>query len=162
MARAFRSFHPFIVHMVRGAWLDHVVGIAGNRPLIGEQDDLSAFLFGSPRRPLDDYREILREHQGRECFYCGGRVTGAGALDHFIPWSRYPAHLARWRAQNLDDAPALAAAFEQATLRHDARRSRKIAAWAYEQAELAGARVWIEAERFTRLEARWREALGTA
>ena len=185
VANCFRSFHPFIVNMVRGAWIDHLLRIRANQDLVGEQGDLSEFLFGSERRPLDEYRAILREYQSNRCFYCDQQVSSGGALDHFIPWMRYPVdlghnfvfahsscnrhkrdylahpdHLARWREQNLDAADELSARFEDAVLRHDALRTRKIAAWAYEQAELAEAHVWISADQFQGLDPDWRMALG--
>ena len=184
VANCFRSFHPFIVNMVRGAWVDHLLRIRTNQGLVGEQGDLSEFLFGSERRPLDEFRVILREHQSGKCFYCDQRVSGAGALDHFIPWIRYPVdlghnfvfahskcnslkrdylahpeHLLRWREQNLDCPAELGSQFDSAVLRHDANRSRKIAYWAYEQAELARARVWVAADEFLGLGPEWRTVL---
>jgi 5-methylcytosine-specific restriction endonuclease McrA len=184
IAKCFRSFHPFIVNMVRGAWVDHLLRIRTNQGLVGEQGDLSEFLFGSERRPLNDFRAILREHQSGKCFYCDQGVPGAGALDHFVPWIRYPVdlghnfvfahpkcnsrkrdylahpdHLLRWREQNLDCGDELATKFDRIKLRHEADRSRKIAHWAYEQAELAQARVWIAADEFAGLGGEWRQAL---
>ena len=180
----FRSFHPFIVNMVRGAWVDHLLRIHANQVLVGEQGDLSEFLFGSERRPLDEYRAILRDHQATRCFYCDQRVAGNGALDHFIPWARYPVdlghnfvfahsgcnrhkrdylahpeHLARWREQNLDSAEELGHQFDDAILRHDVVRTQKIAVWAYQQAELAEANVWIAGDQIRGLGADWRSAL---
>jgi 5-methylcytosine-specific restriction endonuclease McrA len=185
VADCFRSFHPFIVNMVRGAWVDHLLRIRTNQKLVGEQGDLSEFLFGSERRPLDEYRAILRNHQATRCFYCDQRVAGNGALDHFIPWARYPVdlghnfvfahsscnrhkrdylahpeHLARWREQNLDSAEDLGRQFDDAVLSHDVGRTRKIAVWAYQQAELAEAHVWIAADEVQGLTAGWRRALG--
>ena len=187
IAHCFRSFHPFIVNMVRGAWIDHLLRIRANQDMVGEQGDLSEFLFGSERRPLNEYRIILRDHQANRCFYCDQHVAGNGALDHFIPWVRYPVdlghnfvfahsscnrykrdylahpdHLARWREQNLDSAEALGRQFDDAVLRHDAGRTRKIAAWAYQQAELAEANVWVTEDQFQGLGPAWRMALGLA
>ena len=184
IAFCFRSFHPFVVNMVRGCWIDHLLRIRGNQNLVGQQGDLSEFLFGSERRPLEEYRNILREHQSNRCFYCDGKVTGGGALDHFIPWTRYPVdlghnfvfahdgcnghkrdylahpdHLVRWREQNFDCATVLSAQFDNLVLRHDADRSHRIAAWAYEQAEAAQARVWRSANELEVLDAGWRAAL---
>ena len=187
VANCFRSFHPFIVNMVRGAWVDHLLRIRANQDMVGEQGDLSEFLFGSERRPLDEYRAILREHQSNRCFYCDQQVSGGGALDHFIPWVRYPVdlghnfvfahsscnrhkrdylahpeHLARWREQNLDSAEELGCRFDEAVLRNDVGRTRKIATWAYEQAELARANVWVSRDRFAGLDVDWRTALAPA
>jgi 5-methylcytosine-specific restriction endonuclease McrA len=59
-----------------------------------EEARLEEFLFGAERIPLDPVRPGLRELQEGRCFYCDGRLRGSGgrrpAVDHFIPWSRYP------------------------------------------------------------------------
>jgi 5-methylcytosine-specific restriction endonuclease McrA len=187
VAACFRTFHPFIVNMVRGAWIDHLLRIQQNQALVGPKGDLSEFLFGSERRPLDRYRAILREHQSGRCFYCDRRVRAREeALDHFIPWSRYPVdlghnfvfadarcnrqkrdylahprHLAKWGERNIQQAEQLGAMFDDALLRHDAERSRKVAWWAYEQAGLAEARVWISSNEFETLDSLWKDMLET-
>lgn len=185
IARCFRAFYPFIVNMVRGAWINHFLRIRQNQDMLGEHGDLSEFLFGSERRPLEKYRAILREHQEGRCFYCEAPVNRNGeALDHFIPWSRYPVdlghnfvladanynkrkrdhlahmdHLAKWSEQNLGHAQELADQFDRELLRHDADRSRKVAYWAYEQAELSRSRVWARADQFGDLPTNWQAAL---
>jgi 5-methylcytosine-specific restriction endonuclease McrA len=185
VAACLRTFHSFIVNMVRGAWIEQLTRIRSNQDLLGEQGDLSAFLFGQERQPLEEFRRILRTHQESRCFYCGRPVKGAGALDHFIPWARYPVdlghnfvftdarcnnakrdhlaareHLARWKLQNLDHATELDGLFEAYLLRSDSRRSRTIAIWAYEQAELSQSRVWQKEDRFCSLDTAWRIELG--
>ena len=152
--------------------------------MVGEKGDFAEFLFGSKRRSLNGYRKVLRGHQSGRCFYCDKQVRGAGELDHFIPWARYPVdlghnfvfshaccnrgkrdyladptHLERWREQNLDCSNELAAQFDAALLRHDARRSAKVAHWAYEQAELSNARVWVVRNEFRELGRKWRQSL---
>jgi 5-methylcytosine-specific restriction endonuclease McrA len=184
VAACFRSFHGFIITLVRSAWIEQILKIRSNRDLLGEQGDLAAFLFGTERSPLNEYRSILRRHQESQCFYCGRRVTGEGVLDHFIPWTRYPvdlghnfvfadarcnsakrdhlaatAHLARWKSQNLDCASELEPLFNEFLLRHDAQRSIQIASWAYEQAEIAQSRVWVRQKEFSELDATWRRWL---
>ncbi len=184
VAGCFRSFHSFIVNMVRGAWVVQLTRIQSNQDLLGEHGDLSEFLFGGERRPLNSYREILRQVQNSRCFYCGREVRGEGALDHFIPWSRYPAdlghnfvftdnrcntakrdhlaapeHLAHWTEQNLQKASELETLFEDAVLRHDIDRTRTITIWAYEQAELSKSRVWLREKAFCELDTEWRQAL---
>ena len=37
--------------------------------------------------------EPLREMQHGRCFYCERVLPAAVAVDHFIPWSRYPSDL---------------------------------------------------------------------
>jgi len=185
VATCFRAFHAFIVNMVRGAWIEQLLKISTNRDLLGEQGDLSAFLFGSERQPLQMFRRILRSHQSGYCFYCGDRVKGEGVLDHFIPWVKYPVdlghnfvftdgrcnaakrdhlaapgHLVNWKAQNLDRSGELDALFGDAMLRYDARRSLTITAWAYEQAEMSASRVWQHDGVFCSLDSGWRTQLG--
>jgi hypothetical protein len=149
--------------------------------------DLASFLFGSERASLDGFRAVLRDHQGGRCLYCRKELRGAGCVDHFIAWSRYPvdlghnlvlahdkcnaakrdflahpAHLERWHASHLERAHELAQRFASLALPHDDERSRAIAWWAYEQGEAAGAHAWIDADRFARLGASWRDVLGPA
>lgn len=35
-------------------------------------------------------RGPLADAQGRDCFYCAGRLTTRCAVDHYLPWSRHP------------------------------------------------------------------------
>jgi 5-methylcytosine-specific restriction endonuclease McrA len=83
---------------------DHLIQLNGLlRPLIHrqwaamvarlnrmEEARLERFLFGADRNPLQAVRPALREMQDGRCFYCLGSIRGAMAVDHFIPWSRYP------------------------------------------------------------------------
>ncbi|MBM3348068.1 MAG: HNH endonuclease, partial [Betaproteobacteria bacterium] len=166
-AAGLRQFHGLVTHLVRGAWVAQVRRIATNHKVLGATGSLADFLFGSDRAALDGFGTILRDHQSGRCFYCAGRVQGAGEVDHFVAWSRYPVdlghnfvfacrtcngakrdylahpdHLRHWREQNLDHSDALAEQFAAACLPHDAGRSRQVAEWAYEQGEVGGAHVW--------------------
>jgi hypothetical protein len=182
---AFRALYGLVLDAVRGAWLRQITNIAANRPLLGNSD-LASFLFGSERASLDGFRGVLRDHQDGRCLYCRKELRGAGCVDHFIAWSRYPVdlghnlvlahdvcnakkrdflayptHLERWQESHLERASELAQRFDSLALAHDPARSRAIAWWAYEQGEAAGAHAWIDADRFVRLDASWREVLGT-
>lgn len=57
-----------------------------------EESKLEAFLFGMVRVSTTKVRAGLWEIQGRRCFYCDARLSDptAGAVDHFLPWARYP------------------------------------------------------------------------
>jgi 5-methylcytosine-specific restriction endonuclease McrA len=51
---------------------------------------LEEFLFGSLRVSTEPVRAPLLELQDGRCFYCDGRIGRQAAVDHFIPWARYP------------------------------------------------------------------------
>ena len=55
--------------------------------------ELRHFLFGTSRSDLSRYREILADVQEGRCFYCNRRLNDSAAVDHFIPWRRYPLDL---------------------------------------------------------------------
>lgn len=181
---AFRALYRLVLDAVRGAWLRQITSIAANRPLLGNSD-LGSFLFGSERASLDTFFPVLRDHQDGRCLYCRKELRGAGCVDHFVAWSRYPVdlghnlvlahdncnaqkrdflaypvHLERWRESHLERANELAQRFNSLALPHDGERSRAIAWWAYEQGEAASAHAWIDAERFVRLDGAWRDVLG--
>jgi len=182
---AFRAFHPMLTSMIRGGWISQIHRISANQEVLGAEAELEGFLFGTDRRSLERFTAVLRDHQAGECFYCGKRVSGAGDLDHFIPWSRYPldlghnfvhahkgcnnakrdhlaavSHLERWRVQNLDEGHRLAKAFDDAGLSNDLERSLLIARWAYEQGFASGARLWVQDGEFEDCDYRWQAALG--
>jgi len=181
---AFRAFHPMLTSMIRGGWISQIHRISANQEVLGAEAELEGFLFGTDRLSLERFTGVLREHQAGECFYCGKRVSGAGDLDHFIPWSRYPldlghnfvhahkgcnnakrdhlaavSHLGRWRVQNLDEGDRLARAFNDAGLSNDLERSLLIARWAYEQGFASGARLWVRDGKFEDCDYRWQTAL---
>jgi 5-methylcytosine-specific restriction endonuclease McrA len=89
----FRLFYGLIHELVRGAWLRFVRSIKENRRLLGTATDISDFMFGSSRAPLDVYRPILAAYQNGECFYCLKVLRDRVDVDHFVPWSRYPVDL---------------------------------------------------------------------
>lgn len=185
VSAVFRSFHGLISNLVQGSWLGQVRRIRGNRILLGERGDLVEFLFGSERRSLDAYRQVMRDHQRGRCFYCGKPVLGDGHADHFIPWSRYPVdlghnfvfshpscngyksdllahtdHLAKWWECNLESTSQLEEAFDFNELVYDADRSRHVAAWAYEQGELSRVHTYLRKNDYPLLDGSWRAAMG--
>ena len=78
---AFRSFHPMLTSMIRGGWIAQIHRIKGNREILGPGAELEKFLFGTDRKALDRYSEVLRDHQAGDCFYCGKKVADKGNLD---------------------------------------------------------------------------------
>ena len=89
-----RRFHPLIVGMARAAWADFVRKLRANRQLLGQATDLHSFLFGTERTDLKDFRPLLRDLQEGVCFYCAKSLGRDSAVDHLVPWSRYPVDLA--------------------------------------------------------------------
>ena len=177
----FRLFYGLINELVRSAWLRFVRGINENRLLLGDASDLSDFMFGSNRVPLEVYRPILIEYQGGNCFYCLHPLTQQLDVDHFIPWSRYPVdfghnfvlahktcnnqkagrlaaieHLERWCNRNAKYGAGMADVFQQRSIVHNERASWQITTWAYEQAQLAGSLVWRRDNELVAIPDQWR------
>ena len=88
-----RRFRGLIGDMTETAWARFVRRLPRNDALIGEGPDLRDFLFGTDRSALATVRDLLREVDGNRCFYCGGVIRGELAVDHFVPWARYPLDL---------------------------------------------------------------------
>ncbi len=55
-----------------------------------EESKLESFLFGVERMSTEVLRPGLRDIQNDRCFYCRKALDRRSAIDHFIPWSRYP------------------------------------------------------------------------
>lgn len=59
-----------------------------------EESKLESFLFGTKRAAAAKLADPLRDIQNDRCFYCEGRFANTDkkkpAVDHFIPWARYP------------------------------------------------------------------------
>jgi 5-methylcytosine-specific restriction endonuclease McrA len=184
VASHFRSFHGLVLRLVRGRWLERVRTVKSNLPIIGAEADLEVFLFGTGRKALDGFRDVLREVDGLSCFYCDHRMLGVPEVDHFISWSRYPIdlghnfvlahpqcnngkrdfladlrHLQRWRDRNRQAGMALVHGFDSVGLHHDLARSFAIARWAYSQGEVTGAHTWVAGDEFLKLDDRWKTVL---
>jgi hypothetical protein len=191
VAFCFRRFHGLIEDLVRGAWVWFVRGMRENQPLLGDTVNLDEFLFGSERADLSAYHPILMEVQHGRCFYCERRIDADAAVDHFIPWSRYPVdlghnfvlsdakcnsskgdrlaagpHLERWCSRNRDHGEVLEKEFVKANIVADRVASTRITRWAYEQVETTGGLVWMSPDTTTDwlvpLDGRWRDLLDSA
>lgn len=73
--------------VIERAWADDVARL---NQLDREYDDLPKFLFGAERSSLAKAAATLREIEGHDCFYCGDRIRGVPAVDHFVPWAKVP------------------------------------------------------------------------
>lgn len=89
VAYCFRQFNGFILSLVRSAWVSHVRSNPLNRSIVGDNNDLEAFMFGVDRGGIVAIRGLLTELQKKTCFYCQKEIRETGAIDHFIPWARY-------------------------------------------------------------------------
>ena len=177
-----RLFRELIGDIAETAWVRFVRHLPRNQALLGEAD-LHEFLFGTDRSALRSVRDLLREADGNRCFYCADAIRGESVVDHFVPWARYPLdlghnfvladarcnggkldrlaafeHLERWCARNA--RPDWTAALDTRTLPHDVRRTKRVASWAYAQAEHGGATVWQRGrDVLIDLDPRWRDLL---
>jgi hypothetical protein len=137
-------------------------------------------MLGADRAALDNVRTLLREHGGNRCFYCEDRIRGQAAVDHFIPWARCRLdlghnyvladarcngdkrdrlaavhHLKKWHERNAREDWAEALTESAVSLNLDL--TRRVAGWAYGQAERAGSLVWSHGrDGLVTLDTRWR------
>jgi hypothetical protein len=185
VAYNFRRFYGLVRALIQEAWTNYIRKLEGNQPILGQVTDLEEFLFGSERADLGKMRQILVPFQEGRCFYCEGRFVGEKAdVDHFIPWMRYASdlghnfvvahascnnnkrellagipHLKRWVQRNTERGEGLESYFREQGVLHDLSVSDQIARWAYDQAEVAGAKVWIKREQIVALDSAWRAIL---
>jgi hypothetical protein len=182
VAYCLRAFHGLISELVRGAWARFLR--RQNLALVGETADLAAFLFGTERTALGPLRPLLADLQRGQCFYCRRPLRGAGEVDHFIPWSRYPLdlghnfvlahaacnqakashlaairHLETWRERGVLHAATLEEGLRTLRLDQGAEAAEKVAFWAYGQAERVGGRTWVLNATFEALSPAWRSVL---
>jgi 5-methylcytosine-specific restriction endonuclease McrA len=166
VAYCLRAFYELIRDLIQGAWVRFVQKVNASR--LGSVTDLGTFLFGEERSSLEAYRPILMDVQHGACLYCGGKLSRQSEVDHFIPWSRYPAdlghnfvlahktcnqaksdyvaaekHLATWVERNRLNQQELQTRLQQSALPCDLPASTQIARWIYQQTEKANGQVWV-------------------
>jgi hypothetical protein len=180
-----RERAPLIRRLAQAEWLKFVLSLGQNQPALGRAVGLSEFLFGSNRGALAiKVSEPLRELQSGRCFYCERSLPAAAAVDHFIPWSRYPrdlvhnlvlAHdscnsrksdllggelyLERWVQFATHHDADLRQIGADAGLLIDRATSAAVAEWSYGHAERVQAEVWHGGTAYGHLGANWRVAL---
>lgn len=177
-----RAYHGLVTELVRGAWVRFVR--RQNPALDAGTGDLARFLFGSDRERLDACAPHLHVIQAGRCFYCDGTLRGAAEVDHFIPWSRYPAnlahnlvlahgecngrksdwlpsevHLLRWADRNRRLGEELGARLAGVGVRSDLSGVIGVARWAYAQTERLQGQVWSTGPQLQPLTGSWREIL---
>ncbi len=182
MASQLRVRATLIRRLAQTEWLRFVLSLKQNQSALGGATGLSEFLFGSSRIALGlKLGRPLRELQDGRCFYCRRTLSSTAAVDHFIPWSRYPRdlvhnlvlahgtcnssksdllgseeHLERWMQFVTKQDAVLDQVGVQAGLIVDRATSVAVAEWSYEQVERTRAPVWIDGKRCRRLTEGWR------
>ena len=178
VAYCFRAFYELIRDLIEGAWVRFVQKVNANR--LGNITDLGTFMFGQERTSLDAYRPILTDVQKGVCLYCRKPLSEKSQVDHFVPWSRYPAdlghnfvlahdrcnnaksdhlaaedHLASWIERNQRHQVELQARLVEAALPCDVTATMQIAKWVYQQTEKANGQVWVEEKVLRHLGPEW-------
>lgn len=164
-----RQFQSIIQQLVRQKWLSFIQKVAANQAILGEQHDLETFLFGTPRATLAQVDKILKPLQNHRCFFCNGTLQErSSAVDHFIPWSRYPRdtalnfvvahnkcnndksdllaaerHLTSWLERNNRDGLEIQGQLQQLGFNGTADTAKHVAHWAYQQSLQQHAQLWI-------------------
>lgn len=179
------NFALLVEHVVRAAWLRFVLRC--NPLLLGAACQVEEFLFPSGRGSLAAWRPVLEEVQGNRCFYCANAISSTAAIDHFLPWSRYPRdlghnfvlvhadcnqqkrdhlasceHLANWCRRNDEHRELLAQRFDASGLPHDWPTLRRVAGSLYHIAANTKAVVWHAGNQLVPLTSEWRHILGCA
>jgi hypothetical protein len=162
-----RRFQGFIQQLVRAGWVDHIRTNRCNAHLVGAGADLESFMFGTPRAMLAKVQAILTPLQDHQCFFCHEPLSARTAVDHFIPWSRYPRdtalnfvvahatcnadkrellagerHLERWLNRNMREGQTISGELMLAGFSSEPGVASTVASWAYGEAVSAGASVW--------------------
>ncbi|MHB1035023.1 MAG: HNH endonuclease domain-containing protein [Pirellulales bacterium] len=180
VAYCLRAFYGLLRDLVQGAWVRFVQEVNASR--IGNVMDLGTFLFSRERANLEAYRPILTDIQKGACLYCRKPLPANAQVDHFVPWSRYPAdlghnfvlahtacnqakadylaaedHLAAWSERNMLNREEILARLRESALPCDVSASVQVAQWAYEQTEKANGQVWVTERTLRHLGPNWRE-----
>jgi 5-methylcytosine-specific restriction endonuclease McrA len=180
VAYCLRAFYGLLRDLIQGAWVRFVQKLNATR--LGSVADLGTFLFGQERTSLDVYRPILVDVQHGTCLYCQKKLSKQSQVDHFIPWSRYPAdlghnfvlahdqcnnakadhlaaerHLVAWVERNQRHQEDLQARLEEAMLWCDVSAANQVARWVYQQTEKANGQVWVAEKVLGHLSPAWRQ-----
>jgi 5-methylcytosine-specific restriction endonuclease McrA len=183
VAFCLRSFYELVRNLIERAWGRYVQRV--NAEVLGQVSDLGGFLFGQERASLDAYRTILLDVRGGVCLYCRKPLTRRAQVDHFIPWSLFPAdlghnfvlahegcigaksdhlaaeeHLAAWARRNREHRAELDARLSEAPLPCDVSAAVQVARWVYQQTEKADGQVWVVERVMRHLGPSWSLWLG--
>lgn len=178
VAYCLRAFYELLRDLIEGAWVRFVQKLNANQ--LGNLTDLGTFLFGQERAGLETYRPILTDVQQGICLYCQKPLPKQTQVDHFIPWSRYPAdlghnlvlahnqcnnaksdylaaenHLSAWIERNRQHQVELQSRLTEAALPYDLTATNQIAKWVYQQTEKANGQVWVTEKILKHLSPAW-------
>lgn len=175
VAFCLRRFQPLVQQLARSHWIAHVKRNRLNVPLLGDEDDLEAFLFETPRQVLEVIGSGLRRLSNNHYFYCGTAVHDAD-VDHFVPFSLYPRdlvhnfvlahpacnrskldtlaarpHLERWLIHITTNDDALQEIGCAAGRTTDIAASRAVARWGYSNALASGSQAWLRPRAYEKV-----------
>lgn len=178
VAYCFRAFYELVRDLIEGAWVRFVQRVNANN--LGNVTDLGTFMFGQERNSLDAYRPILIDVQKGVCLYCQKPLSKQSQVDHFVPWSRYPAdlghnfvlahdkcnnaksdflaaenHLSAWIERNKVHQVELEERLAVAGLPCDVSSTVQIAKWVYQQTEKAKGQAWVMEKVLRHLDPEW-------
>ncbi|MDY6484022.1 HNH endonuclease [Acinetobacter faecalis] len=164
-----RQFSEIIEELCQKRWIDFVRLNKQNLIVLDGLPDLDEFMFAPSRNQLGQVADFLIDLQQCQCFYCGKSLKNSKyAVDHFIPWSLYPADtghnfvlsddkcnsqksnylaseqfLEQWRERNHLHNHAITQEISQFGFLTDLQRSHRVADWAYKQAIENEYLVWL-------------------
>ena len=168
--QCFHIYYDLVISLTRDRWQQKIRSIPINYDLVGKKGDLENFLFGLQRKSLNKAREVYRDIQQGQCFYCRKSLEDEVAVDHFIPWARYPndlghnfvlahtscnsrkkdflpslSHFEHWKMQNIEKHGDEISERLAAYFLCDAGRSLSVVDWAY---KVNAGKLWVSGGRF--------------
>ena len=163
-----RQFSEIIEELSQKRWIDYIRVNRQNLVVLDGLPDLNEFMFAPSRNQLGAVAHILLDLQDGKCFYCAKNLKySKHAVDHFIPWSLYPADTghnfvladdkcnvkksnylasenfrALWDERNHLHDNIITKEISQLGFLTDLQRSHRVADWAYQQAHENGYVLW--------------------
>lgn len=164
-----RQFSEIIEELCQKRWIDFIRLNKQNLVVLDGLPDLDEFMFAPSRSQLGQVANFLIDLQECLCFYCGKSLkNNKYAVDHFIPWSLYPADtghnfvladdkcnsqksnylaseqfLNQWLERNYLHDQLITQEASQLGFLTDMQRSHRVADWAYRQAVENEYLVWL-------------------
>ena len=164
-----RQFSEIIEELCQKRWIDFIRLNKQNLVVLDGLPDLDEFMFAPSRSQLGQVANFLIDLQECQCFYCGKSLkNNKYAVDHFIPWSLYPADtghnfvladdkcnsqksnylaseefLNQWLERNHLHDQLITQEISQLGFLTDIQRSHRVADWAYRQAVENEYLVWL-------------------